>query len=76
MALAIGMGNLGGAVASNIYMAHEAPRYWTGYGVSFACLAIAICAAFILRFAYAKSNQKRDRMSESEIRAKYSDRKF
>ncbi|KAJ4228773.1 hypothetical protein NW757_014112 [Fusarium falciforme] len=71
IAINIMMGNLGGMIGSNIYMAEEAPRYRTGYGVSVACLALAIFCTFVLRFAYDRENKKRDLMSEEEIRARY-----
>jgi hypothetical protein len=75
LAVSIMMGNFGGAIGSNIYLTQEAPRYWTGYGVSVACAALAIICTFILRWAYKRENEKRDQMSEEEIRAKYSERK-
>jgi predicted MFS family arabinose efflux permease len=75
LAVSIMMGNFGGAIGSNIYLTQEAPRYWTGYGVSLACSVLAIICTFILRWAYKRENEKRDQMSEEEIRAKYSERK-
>jgi phosphotransferase system glucose/maltose/N-acetylglucosamine-specific IIC component len=72
LALSIMMGNFGGAIGSNIYLVQEAPRYWTGYGVSTACCALAIVSTFILRWAYKRENWKRDQISEDEVRAKYS----
>lgn len=73
LAMAFTMGNLGGAVGSNIYLVEEAPRYWTGYGVSLTCTTVAIIAVFVLRWAYIKENKRRDSMSEEEIRAKYTE---
>ena len=73
MAAVIAGGNLGGIVGSNIFLLKEAPKYWTGYGV---CLAIAICAAgstFILKRSYHSDNSSRDKMTEEEIRDKYTD---
>ncbi|KAF7557438.1 hypothetical protein G7Z17_g748 [Cylindrodendrum hubeiense] len=67
------MGNLGGMIGSNIYMAEEAPGYRTGYGVSLACLTLAIFCTLVLRFAYNRENKKRDKMSMEEIRAKYTE---
>ena len=71
MALLISIGNLGGAVGSNIYLAKEEPRYWLGYGFSIGILTAAICATFILRIAYLKANKDRDQMSEAEVRSKH-----
>lgn len=73
MALQTTIGNLGGAIGSNIYLKREAPRYWTGYGVSFAILVLAITSAIILRVLLGRINKKRDLMSEEEVRQKYTD---
>lgn len=67
------MGNLGGAVGSNIYLAREAPTYWTGYGVSVAFLANAILSTLVLRYFWDRENKKRDKISEEEVRARYSE---
>ena len=40
-----------------------------GMGLTFA----AVVATLILRFAYGHTNKKRDRMSEEEVRAKYTE---
>jgi MFS family permease len=73
LAMSIMMGNFGGAIGSNIYLAQEAPRYWTGYGVSIACCALAIVSTFVLRWAYKRENWKRDQISEEEVRATYTE---
>jgi predicted MFS family arabinose efflux permease len=71
LALSIMLGNFGGAIGSNIYLAQEAPRYWTGYGVSLSVCTLAIVSTLVLRWAYKRENTIRDRLSEEEIRAKY-----
>lgn len=76
IALAITLANLGGAIGSNIYLVEEAPHYWTGYGVSVAVLVMAITSTLVLRFAYNRINKARDRMSEEEIRSRYTDREY
>ncbi|OAG36485.1 hypothetical protein AYO21_09292 [Fonsecaea monophora] len=73
LAVSIMMGNFGGAIGSNIYLAQEAPRYWTGYGVSTACCALAIASTFVLRWAYKRENTKRDQISEEEVRSMYTE---
>ncbi|CAK7230065.1 hypothetical protein SBRCBS47491_007460 [Sporothrix bragantina] len=79
-AVGIGMcimvGNMGGIVGTNIYLAREAPKYWTGYGISLAFLLNAICCTFVLRHVWNKDNKKRDRMSEDEIYAKYTEQEL
>lgn len=76
LALTLTLGNLGGLVGSNIYPAHEAPRYWTGYGTSLACVSVAIMCTIILRGVWSRENSKRDKISEAEIRATYTERKL
>jgi len=80
MALLISVGNLGGIAGSNIYLARQAPKYQVGFGV---CLAIAIAAvimAFILRYAFAAENRKRDALlaerGSDAIRAEYTDQEL
>ena len=44
--------------------------------MSLGFVGIAICATFVLRFAYKRANEKRDAMSEEDIRAKYSEQEL
>lgn len=76
LALSLMMANLGGAIGSNIYLVSEKPRYWTGYGVCLCCTTVGICCTMVLRWAYKSQNLKRDKMSEEEIRAKYTEREL
>lgn len=76
MAMTLSLGNLGGVVGSNIYLAREAPRYWTGYGTSLACAFVGIMSTLILRWAWSQENKRRDQISESEVRERYTDRKL
>ena len=71
MALLISIGNLGGAIGSNIFLAEQKPHYWLGYGMGLGMTLAAIIATMILRKAYIAANKKRDLLSEEEIRAKY-----
>lgn len=73
MALQITVGNLGGVVASNIYIGTERPHYWTGYSVSLAITVLAILAGFALKFGLERQNKARDMVSEEEVRQRYSD---
>jgi hypothetical protein len=80
MALLISVGNLGGICGSNIYIASQAPKYRTGFGV---CLAISVCAiiaAIVLRFAIQRENSRRlrylDEHGEDEIRSRYSEQEL
>jgi dipeptide/tripeptide permease len=60
-AFQIGFGNLGGIVASNVYLTHEAPLYWTGYGVSLGMVWICGLACTLMYFLAVRENKKRDR---------------
>jgi hypothetical protein len=65
-------GNLfGGLLGSNIFFDSTLPRYFPGYGVSMAIMLAAAATAFILRVAYKRENERRDLLSEEEIRGTY-----
>ncbi|KAF9888592.1 hypothetical protein FE257_008524 [Aspergillus nanangensis] len=72
MALIISIGNLGGAVGSNIFLQEQAPNYWLGYGFSLGIVLASIVSAVILKVTFSRENAIRERMDEAEIRAKYS----
>jgi predicted MFS family arabinose efflux permease len=76
MASTLMMANFGGAIGSNIFLASEAPHYWTGYSVSLGCLLLAIGCTIFLRSVYERKNRKRDEYTEVDIRAKYSEGMF
>lgn len=48
MALMIAVDNLGGAAGTNIYLAKEAPHYWTGYGTSLGVITLSLSYFFHL----------------------------
>jgi len=77
MALLISVGNMGGIMGSNIYLAREAPKYQTGFSASLAMCCLAILMTLVLRWAYARENRKRDQLiaehGEEAIRARYSE---
>ena len=75
IALGISLANAGGLVGSNIFIATQAPRYPLGYGFCLGCLIVAILATLVLRYAYTSINTKRDKLSEDEIRSRYTERK-
>ncbi|KAF1966574.1 MFS general substrate transporter [Bimuria novae-zelandiae CBS 107.79] len=80
MALLISVGNMGGIMGSNIYLDREKPKYRTGFGVSLGMCCGAIVMTFVLRWAYARENRKREALfaehGEGEIRARYSDQEM
>lgn len=60
LALQIGMGNMGGAMASNFYRQKDAPGYLLGHGLELGFVALAIIGCGLLRFSYGRINRKRD----------------
>lgn len=77
MALLISVGNMGGIMGSNVYLAREAPKYTTGFAASLSMCCLAILMTFVLRWAYSNENKKRDLLiaehGEDAIRARYSE---
>ncbi|CAK7200689.1 hypothetical protein SEUCBS139899_003387 [Sporothrix eucalyptigena] len=76
IATCIMIGNMGGIVGTNIYIAKQAPYYWTGYGISLGFLLNAICCTFVLRHVWSKANKQRDLLSEDEIFATYTEQEL
>jgi hypothetical protein len=60
-AMQVGFGNIGGIVASNVFLGSEAPRYRTGYGVSLGMLWICGLACTGLVFLVKRENKMRER---------------
>lgn len=60
MALMITVGNLGGIVGSNIYLAKQAPKYPAGFGTCLAVICCSIITTFLLRLNLKKENERRD----------------
>ncbi|KAF1349207.1 MFS general substrate transporter [Lizonia empirigonia] len=77
MALLISVGNMGGIMGSNIYLAREKPKYTTGFAASLAMCVAAVAMTFVLRWAYARENRKRDQLiqeqGEEAMRARYTE---
>ncbi|KAI5479970.1 hypothetical protein MNV49_002260 [Pseudohyphozyma bogoriensis] len=68
------LGQMGGVIGSHIYLAQEAPKYPIGFGVSMGAVFLCgIIGTLIMRFALISINNKRDKISEAEVRAKYTD---
>ena len=60
-AMQIGFGNLGGIVASNIYMTKQKPRYPVGYGVSLALMWVCAIACTGFAMGMRIENKKKER---------------
>ncbi|KAM5356487.1 hypothetical protein ACJ41O_003133 [Fusarium nematophilum] len=61
MAIQIGVGNLGGAMAANFYRQKDGPRYILGHGLELGFIGAGIVAAFVLIFGYDRINKSRAR---------------
>jgi MFS family permease len=59
-AFQIGFGNCGGIVASNIFLASEAPSYPTGYGTSLGLIWLCVIASVIFFLLLWRENRRRD----------------
>ncbi|KAH6657242.1 major facilitator superfamily domain-containing protein [Truncatella angustata] len=62
MAIQIGVGNLGGAMASNFYRSRDKPRYILGHALELGFISLGIIAAFIQVLLYTAINKKRARI--------------
>ncbi|KAJ4150738.1 hypothetical protein LMH87_011473 [Akanthomyces muscarius] len=61
MALQIGIGNLGGAMASNFYRKKDKPRFILGHALELGFIGVGTIAAVLLVLSYRRINHKRDR---------------
>jgi MFS family permease len=64
MAFQIGVGNLGGAMASNFYRAQDKPKYLLGHGLEIGFVVMGLLAVIVLRVSYGKINRQRERDSD------------
>lgn len=65
-AMQIGFGNLGGIIASNIFITSDAPLYPAGYGVSLAMLWACGLACIVFAIGLKRENSKRNRGGRDE----------
>lgn len=66
MALQIGMGNLGGAMASNFYRSVDSPKYLLGHGLEIGFVCLGLGAVIALRISYGRINAKREKSGAAE----------
>lgn len=81
MALLVSCGNLGGGlVGPNVFIAAQAPKYPTGFGVCLAMVTIAIIMSIVLRFVYDAENKRRRRLLDSDgveaFRSRYTEQEM
>jgi len=60
MAVHIGVGNFGGAIASNIYRTQDSPRYIVGHGIELMFVGIGFIAVPLGIISYWRINKRRD----------------
>ncbi|KAK6373396.1 hypothetical protein LTS17_008416 [Exophiala oligosperma] len=65
MAMQIGLGNLGGAMASNFYRAKDKPKFLLGHGLELGFVVMGLVAVLVLRISYGRINAKRERSGEA-----------
>ncbi|KZV97993.1 MFS general substrate transporter [Exidia glandulosa HHB12029] len=58
--LVFSLGNIGGAVAGQIYRLEWAPRYVQGHAVNVGCYVVALAAGAALWWSYRVDNRRRD----------------
>jgi hypothetical protein len=73
VAFNICVGNVGGVVGSYMYLESEKPKYYTGFGLSLAFGATGFIVSFLLEMSYKWGNTKKAKLSEDEVRARYTD---
>lgn len=61
MAIHIGIGNAGGAIASNIYRTQDKPRFILGHAVEIGFISMGLLAVATLVISYHFVNKKRDK---------------
>jgi MFS family permease len=72
IAFMIGLGNCGGIIGSFIFLGSESPRYQTGWGTALGFIIGGIASACTLETVYTMINRRRDKVTEAEVREKYS----
>lgn len=80
MAIHIGVGNFGGAIAANIYRSQDSPRFLLGHGLELMFVGIGFIAVPVAVLTYLRINKKRDEaqgasMENGEVK-KYTDQEL
>ncbi|KAK4032961.1 putative transporter-like protein 24 [Parachaetomium inaequale] len=73
VAFNICVGNIGGIIGSYMYLDSEKPRFPTGFGLSLAFGVSGLLCSLLLELSYKWGNAKKARLSEEEVRAKYTE---
>ncbi|KAF8634477.1 hypothetical protein AX15_000917 [Amanita polypyramis BW_CC] len=67
LGMAVGFGNLNGAVATNIYRARDKPWYRLGHGIVLGYIAIGFISSIVLSVMLRRENARRDRGDRDEV---------
>ncbi|KAF5313279.1 hypothetical protein D9619_002996 [Psilocybe cf. subviscida] len=67
LAIAIGFGNINGAVTANIYRSRDKPRYVLGHAVVLAYIAIGFISSIIFLVLLKRENARRERGERDEV---------
>ncbi|KAJ3904179.1 MFS general substrate transporter [Lentinula edodes] len=67
LGMAIGWGNINGAVTSNIYRSTDSPWYTMGHGIVLAYIGIGLICVTIMRVGLHRENARRDRGERDEV---------
>ncbi|THH06942.1 hypothetical protein EW145_g3739 [Phellinidium pouzarii] len=67
LGMAIGWGNLNGAVTSNVYRARDKPWYSLGHGIVLAYICIGLSCSLLLRIVLKAENGRRERGERDEV---------
>ncbi|KAF9076155.1 MFS general substrate transporter [Rhodocollybia butyracea] len=67
LGMAIGWGNINGAVTSNIYRSADSPWYTMGHGIVLAYIGIGLISVTLMRVGLQRENASRDRGERDEI---------
>jgi len=75
MALQIGVGTFGSAIACNVYISDDAPRYILGHAIELMFVGIGVIVLSITVFTYTRINARRDAQQREleEKGVKYTD---
>ncbi|KAH0425020.1 major facilitator superfamily transporter [Colletotrichum camelliae] len=65
-------GNLGSLIGTNIFLDQEGPQYPTGYGTSLGIICLGLISAALLGFLLWRLNSKKSKLSQHEIRQRFS----
>ena len=59
-AMQVGLGNIGGIIASNVFLQAQAPTYHLGFGLGLALVWVCVAAACLMLFHLRRENRLRD----------------